>query len=389
VKPVLVVFGKEVVDNLRDRRTLLTALGIAVLAPLLFTALIAFAIDVNLDDSDSAVEVAVVGAEHAPNLIAFLERHRVTVLPGPEHPETAVAEREVDVVLVIPERYAEQFSAGTPAAVRIVHDSSRRSGSGQDARRLERLLDGWGGTIARLRLQARGVNPEVIDPLAVERADVASPAAQAVALLGMIPYLIVFSVFMGGFYLAIDTTAGEREQGSLEPLLTQPARRADLVLGKLAATCLFSLVTLVAVCLSMGVAVDRLPLAELGMSLDFGVGTAFTLALAVSPLTLLAAALLTVIASFTQSFKEAQTWLSPAIMVPILPLVLLGVLSPEPTVVTMLVPSLSQALLINGVVAGEPVSLSLTLISVGSTLALGVVLSAVAVRLYRREGLLG
>lgn len=386
---IWIVFAKEVVDNVRDRRTLLTALGVAVAAPVLFMAVMRFAIDINLDDRETPVELAVVGAEHAPNLIDFLERNRVTVSAGPEDPERAVTERRQDVVLVIPARYAEQFRSGSPAALRLVYDSSRSGGSRRDARRIEDLLGAWGDLVGRLRLQARGISPEILSPLDLARSNVASPAAQAVSLLSMIPYLIIFSIFMGGFYLAIDTTAGEREQGSLEPLLTQPVRRADLAIGKLAATALFSLVTLVAVCLSTGFAIGRLPLEELGMSIDFDLGTAAAIAVAVSPLTLFAAALLTVIASFAQSFKEAQTWLSPVIMVPILPLVLLAVLSPEATPATMLVPSLSQALLINGVVSGDPLPLSLTLISMGSTLGFGLVLSAVAVRLYRREGLLG
>ena len=386
---VAVVFAKEVRDNLRDRRTLLSSLGVAGGGPILFLALMSFVMETIVADVEEPVELAVIGAEHAPNLIARLERNQVVVVPGPEDPIRAVERREHELVLEIPPSFAEAWRAGRPAGLRLVHDSSRQATSLRDQRRVAGLLQQISRETAALRLQARGVDARILRPIAVRSSDVATPAARATAALGMIPYFLVFAVFMGGFYLAIDTTAGERDLGSLEPLLVLPVSRDALALGKLAATALFSLLTLILATVAFALAMDLVPLQELGMTVDFGPATALRIVLAVAPLALLAAALMMVVASFTNSFKEAQSWLSPTILIPTLPLLVIAFLSPQPSVATMLVPSLSQALLVDEALAGAPFVPLHFAVSAGSTLLLGGAATALALRLYRREGLLG
>ena len=97
----------------------------------------------------------------------------------------------------------------------------------------------------------RGIDPGLSRPIDTTEVDVASPAARALTMLASLPYFLVLVVFMGGFYLAIDTTAGEREHGSLEPLLTQPTSRTQIVLGKIVATSVFALVAVIVFMISL------------------------------------------------------------------------------------------------------------------------------------------
>ena len=384
-----IVFAKEVRDNVRDRRTLLSALGVAGGGPLLFVALMSFILDTVISGIEEPMDLAVVGAEHAPNLIERLERNDVIIVAGPDDPARAVAEREHDVVLVIPEAFADAWRAGRPAGVRLIYDSTRQTSSERDHRRIAGLLQRFSKETSAQRLQVRGIDSGILRPIAVRSSDVASPAARATTALGIIPYFLVFAVFMGGFYLAIDTTAGERDLGSLEPLLTLPVARDELALGKLAATALFCVLTLILATCAFALAIRFVPLSELGMTIDFGPLTVLRIIASVAPLALLASALMMVVASFTKSFKEAQSWLSPTILIPTMPLIIVAFLAPEANAMTMLVPSLSQALLINEAIAGAPFVVEHLLVSAASTLFLGALATAAAVRLYRREALLG
>ncbi|MCH2098443.1 MAG: ABC transporter permease [Pseudomonadales bacterium] len=384
-----IVFAKEVRDNVRDRRTRLSALGVAGGGPLLFVALMSFILDTVISGIEEPMDLAVVGAEHAPNLIDRLERNDGIIVAGPDDPARAVAEREHDVVLVIPAAFADAWRAGRPAGVRLIYDSTRQTSSERDHRRIAGLLQRFSKETSAQRLQVRGIDSGILRPIAVRSSDVASPAARATTALGMIPYFLVFAVFMGGFYLAIDTTAGERDLGSLEPLLTLPVARDELALGKLAATALFCVLTLILAPCAFALAIRFVPLSELGMTIDFGPLTVLRIIAAVAPLALLASALMMVVASFTKSFKEAQSWLSPTILIPTMPLIIVAFLAPQANAMTMLVPSLSQALLINEAIAGAPFVVEHLLVSAASTLFLGALATAAAVRLYRREALLG
>ncbi|MFK7957469.1 MAG: ABC transporter permease [Lysobacterales bacterium] len=385
---LLTVFFKEVQDNVRDRRTVLSALGMAVLSPALFMGLMSFVLETTVSDAEKGITLPVVGMERAPNLMDFLRQNNVDPVKGPDNPDAAVANRDHGVVLVVPEEFGDSLSAGTPAALRLIYDSSRTKDSERDFRRVRTVLRAYNSTLASMRLQVRGISPAVVRPLAINVSNVASPSAQAVSILGVIPYFVIFSLFMGGFYLAIDTTAGEREQGSLEPLLAQPVSRAALALGKLLATALFSAATLLLVLIAFSFAIDLVPLDKVGMSVEFGLSKVLRLFSVLWPMSLLAAAFMMVVASFTKSFKEAQTWLTMVILIPTLPLMMVMFLAPEANAVTMAIPSFSQALIITEAIKGEWVSLPLTLLSMGCTLVVGILLALLAVRLYQREGVL-
>jgi sodium transport system permease protein len=196
-------------------------------------------------------------------------------------------------------------------------------------------------------------------------------------------------MLMGGMYLAIDATAGERERGSLEPLLTLPVARSQLIFGKILAACAYMLLSLVLTVTAFAILLRFTGLERLGMSINLGPAVAARLILYCLPLVPLGAALMTIVAAYTRTYREAQSYLGLVLLVPTLPLVFAGVLGLRPSLALMAIPSLSQHFLITSLLRDEPLPLRFVLLACGATLALGAVLVAVAGRLYRREALLG
>jgi sodium transport system permease protein len=193
----------------------------------------------------------------------------------------------------------------------------------------------------------------------------------------------------GGLHLAIDTTAGERERKSLESLLTLPVARASLLIGKMTATVCYMLASLALTLVAFTVALRQMPLEQIGMSSNFGFATAGLAFLLLFPFAPLGAALMTTVASFTKTYREAQTYLTFVLLVPTLPLAFATVLNIEPEPKLMWIPSLSQHLLITTLIKDQPLDLSFVAISAASSLGFGVLLGWLAIRLYRREAILG
>jgi sodium transport system permease protein len=161
------------------------------------------------------------------------------------------------------------------------------------------------------------------------------------------------------------------------------------MLGKIAATCLFMALSLALSLVAFSVSLRFMPLESLGMTPNFGPQVMLAAFLILLPFVLLGAALMTLVASFTKSYREAQTWLSVLLMLPTLPILIVSILTLRPQLSFMFVPSLSQHLLLVDMVKNEPINGLHVAISVSSTLLLGILLTWVCARLYRREGLLG
>jgi sodium transport system permease protein len=386
------VFVKEVIDNLRDRRTLASAL---IMGPIFGPALFAFAINLSIEQSvenaGRAMELPVVGAQYAPNLMRYLQSENIDVVDAPgdrAQALEAVTAGSSDVILVIPEDFGAQLASTTPARVELLSDQSNTDAD-RSARRLRGTLSSYSQQLAAIRLLVRGVNPAVMRPINIDEIDVSTASGRSALLLGMMSYFFIFACLMGGMYLAIDTTAGERERGSLEPLLSLPVTRDQLIFGKIAATCLFMALSLTLSLVSFFLSLKFMPLQELGMTPNFGPAVMLATFLLFAPFILLGAALMTLVASFTKSYREAQTWLSVLLIAPTLPILIVSLLTLRPQLEFMFIPSLSQHLLLVDLVKNEPVNGLHVAISVVSTLILGALLTWVCARLYRREGLLG
>jgi sodium transport system permease protein len=391
-KTLRIVFRKEVLDNFRDRRTLLSAL---LLGPLFGPVIFAFAINLSLrqslSDASEALDLPVLGSEQAPNLVSYLRSHNINVTEAPatlEAAQQAVQEGTHDVVAVISETFGTDLAEGLPATVALITDQANRQAD-RESRRALQAFNAYNQEIAAMRLSARGISPMVVRPLNIDVIDVSTPSGRSALLLGMLSYFFIFALLTGGMNLAIDATAGERERGSLEPLLSLPVARDYLIFGKIAAACLFMAASLAISLVSFYVTLKFVPLQKLGMTPNFGpavVGIAFLLLL---PFTLLGASLMTLVASFTRSYKEAQTWVSVVLIAPTLPILIVSLLMVRPNTGLMLIPSLSQHLLLVGLIKNEPLDPLHVLVSVIGTLLVGTLLAVVCARLYRREGLLG
>jgi sodium transport system permease protein len=390
--PIVIVLGKEIVDNFRDRRTLFSALVFGPLfGPLLFATMITVMLNQAIERLDETVELPVLGAEHAPNLMGFLEQQDIDAVDGPESLALArqwVIDGKEDLVLVIPEGYAEDVAAGRPGRLILVVDQSNNR-AGRTVLRVRGVLQGYNGKLASLRAAARGIHPFVFRPLTLDTDDVSTPSGRSVLILGMMTYFLLFAMLMGGLYLAIDTTAGERERNSLEPLLTLPVTRSQLLFGKLAATVFYMLLSLFLTITAFAIAIRFVPLERLGMTASFSPLAVIQAFLILAPFALLGAALMTVVASFTKSYKEAQSYLTVVLLIPTLPIVFASLYQVKTTLGLMWVPSLSQHLLITNLIKAEPVPLEYWAVSATSSLVLGALAATIAVWLYRRERILG
>ena len=242
--------------------------------------------------------------------------------------------------------------------------------------------------IGSLRLLARGVHPSVTSSLAIEELNVATPQSQAANFLNMLPYFIVFSIFIGGMYLAIDTTVGERERGSLEPLLINPAARSELILGKLGATLVFTAIAMVETLIGFYVMLHFLHTESLGVKLSLHINTLWVLFLISIPMMLLACALQMIIATNTKGFREALNSLSLMMMIPALPGLFLVFVPVKEKLWMMMIPIFGQQLLINQVMRGEIINWIHIIASAGVTIAAGVLLTLFAIRMYKRESVL-
>jgi len=200
---------------------------------------------------------------------------------------------------------------------------------------------------------------------------------------------VLFAVLMGGLYLAIDSTAGERERGSLEALLSLPVARAALLGGKVLATCAF-------MCLGLGLNLTAfvcvfhfVPLERLGMSSNLGPATALGLFAICLPFVPLGAALMTFVASFTRSYREAQTYLASVLLVPTLPIAFASIYSLRTHRSLMFIPSLSQHLLMTSLLKDEPIEWQDILVSTAVSLVAALALMVLTARHWRRETMLG
>ncbi|RPI59508.1 MAG: ABC transporter permease [Lysobacterales bacterium] len=390
---LLTVCRKEILETLRERRTLVSLLLGPLFGPILFTVMINMTVSRNLTSLDEVLEVPILGAEHAPNLVAHLRARSIAPvekhdIKDVEHAAQLVATGAYDVVLVIDEAFGNDFGTDRAARVALVFDRSK-SRAASRVGRLRGAVDGYGQQIGALRLVANGVDPGLLRPLVVDELDVSTPASRSALMLGVLTYFLLFATSTGGLHLAIDTTAGERERKSLEPLLTLPVARSSLIVGKMTATVCYMLASLALTLVAFTIALRQMPLEQIGMSSNFGVATAALAFAVLCPFAPLGAALMTAVASFTKTYREAQTYLTFVLLVPTLPLIIASVLNIEPEAKLMWIPSLSQHLLITTLIKDQPLSPSFVAISSLSTLAFGVVLGWLAVRLYRREAILG
>jgi sodium transport system permease protein len=385
MKKIGVIFQKEMIDNLRDYRSWTTGVFWALFGPLILGAMIMLLGNTIRERVDKPLNLPVAGAENAPSLVGFLKQQDVIIEPAPADPKAAVVAGDVNAVLIIPVEYAADFSAGKRASVQLVFDSSRQSAM-PDIQRIQNILQGYDRYIGLLRLSLRGVSPDVTRVVMIEEVDTATPQSQALIFISMLPYFIIFAIFNGASPVITDATAGERERGSLEPLLINPIPRGWVAIGKMLAAMPFALANLVITLAGFAAVFQVLPIEEMiGVQIGLDIGALFSIFITCLPIVFLACAIQTLIASFTRTTKEAGTYLPFVGLIPSLPGLALAFLPVKPALWTMLIPTFGQQILINQFLRAEPILISNLFISAAVTLVTSVVITFGAIKLYENE----
>jgi sodium transport system permease protein len=385
MKALWTVCMKELRELSRDRRTLMLAL---VMGPLLVPAMLFGILTLAQSRAKSQIEkplqVAIVGAERAPELVKWLAAEGIERKRLAGDPDAAILSQDEDAYLRIGDAFGKDWQAGNPALVEIVHDSTRQD-STIPVKRIETALQRYGQQVGALRLLARGVNPAVAAPLSVAHKDLSTPEARRGMLMAILPYFLILSAFIGGAYLIIDTTAGERERQSLEPLLATPAARGAIVSGKIVAASLVGLTTLLLTLVALKVGAQFAP--GIGRMMDVSLLAIGKMLLILLPMLFIGTALLTFIAAGAKSVKEAQSYMSMLMLLPIVPTVVLMVSPVRTQLWQYTVPFLAQNQMLLKVIRSEPVAMLEWAVYFGAGFGLAALLWFAATRRYHQERL--
>ncbi|WAS96158.1 ABC transporter permease [Nannocystis punicea] len=395
--PALVVFRKELRDTLRDRRTLVAMVVVPLLLfPLIMVGMAKFSQSRAAEARDKTLEVAVADAEAGPGgrgsgLAEYLRQEpglKITevqdVIALPER----VRSEELDAAIVVPAGYGAAVAAHQPAPVQLLHKSSDDFDIPRT--RIEQALGRFEQKLLDERLRGLGIEPRSIDPIEVQRTDVVSSRELFGKLLGgLLPYMFIIFCFTGGMYPAIDLAAGEKERGTLETLLSSPASRLQIALGKFAVVTLTgftsALLATVGMYVSVQQGVEGIPPAILSAIQSILAPGTIALVLALLlPLSVFFAAALLMLSLYARSYKEAMSVISPLMIVVVVPAAIALAPGVRLGPVTALVPVLNVSLATREIIAGtaEPLYLVLTFASLLLLAAGGMVACA---RWFSRE----
>lgn len=314
MKAIRIVFWKELLDALRDRRTLMrTALPGLLIGPLMLFAL--STLIASFESRAEKRELLVQGIAHGPTLVNYIERQNYTIKAAPTDYEQQLRDGKLgDPVLVIGEQFEAELARGEKPNLEVVTDSSNtRASVGGNA--IAGLVRGFTMERANLGLMLRGVSNELLQPVELTERDLASQGARATRITNIIPMFVIMAVLYGCLTAAVDTTSGERERQSLEPLLTNPASHGSLVVGKWAAVALMGASVAGLASLSFLPAQLFIKSDALAAQFRFGWSDAVTFWVLLLPVAVALAALMMAVAIRTKTFKEAQASANLVIMV--------------------------------------------------------------------------
>ncbi len=383
--PVRIVLGKEVLDAVRDKRALLTAFLFPLLSPLLVYFMMTAIIELKTDAENMTIPI--MGAEHAPALIQWLSEQDVHIEDFQGDPKQAVKDKVMELVVIIPNNYQQRFRQLKTVAIEVVSDGSRTD-SRPKVRRVNDLLRRYNRKIGALRLIVRGVSPDVIRVIVAQNIDVASKAQRAATAMNFIPMYIVLATFIAGMGIAVDSTAGERERKTLEPLIINPVERYQIVMGKWLAATLFSALGMAITLVLCIAAMGQVPLEELGLQFHINTRQILLMLVAALPLAFLASSMQLLLGIFAKSFKDAQSYIGLLVLLPMAPSMYM-LFKPFATQEWMFtIPMLGQHLLLVDLLGAKDVPLIGYFYSTISCLVFSMALVLVTARLFQRESIL-
>jgi sodium transport system permease protein len=401
VKNVLLVYGKELRDTARDRRTIIWSILFPVLViPLLMVGMIGVAAKVMGKAAAETVSVVLVGQEHAPEMARRIEAiERFSFVESPEDLEASIRNKRIRAAIEIPPGFDRLIAEGQrPTVVVRYHAGEFKSEAA--VRDLRQIVTDFRQELLLERLTGFGLGEDDLKPFVFQQENVATKEqVTGRAAGGIVPYIIILMSLVGAMFPAIDLTAGEKERGTMETILASSVGRLDLVLGKFLTVMTASMSTVVLSLASLAatalVIVPRLAgpdtrgdmkeLVEMASQLSpFGILGMLGL---IFPLTMLFSAVLMTVALFARSHREAQQYVGPLPMVVIIPAMIGMLPGTELTTKTALIPITSTSLAAKELLAGSFEWGLLALIFASSCLY-AVIALFLAVKQFQREEVL-
>lgn len=357
----LIILIKELTDMIRDRRTMF----MMVVMPLVVIPLLAITA-IKLTQSqiekakDKELRVAVIGETAAPELFKRLSKEEnffLVTMTNADSARAMTAEQTLDGVVIIPQDFSEFVDGDKQATIRLIFKSSESLNAAR--RRIEAIIDQYDREIVNERIGRLQLDETLFDAIAIEREDVASTEEKfAENAGGFLPYIFIIFGFMGSIYPALDLGAGEKERGTLETILSSPASRFDIVMGKFLVVLLFSIATAFLAMLGVLIMVYQfLPTIETNITqtvMDMlGPRRIFIIMSMVLPVSAFFAAVALAISIFAKSFKEAQSMMAPLNIIIILP-AMIGMLPGfKLSAVTAAIPILNLSLATKAILGGS------------------------------------
>ena len=392
-----VVYRKELVDSLRDRRTVISMTVVPILLfPALTLGMGLLGATMMSRAKGEVPRVMVVGGEDSPKVLDALKKNeKIEVVPGTADFADRVSNKDVRAAIILPKGFDAAAEHGDEQTVAVdYYEGDIKSELAKDT--AETSLKDYRLSLAKQLVSERGVPGNLVEPFKVEKKNVAPPEKVAgSALGGLIPYFVIILSLTGAMYPAMDLTAGEKERGTMETILTSPVSRTDLVLGKffmvLTASLATALLSLTSMAISFMLArnmIDKL-VSEENPGVHYAIDPKGILAvlLMVLPLSVLFSATLLAVALFAKSFREAQTYLSPLTVIVIMPAVAALLPGVELNTRTALIPILSTTLVGKEIMAGNHPWGFIMLIFLSSCVYASVAIGA-AVTMFNRESVL-
>ena len=395
---IITVYLKELKDSLRDRRTLISMIVIPTfLMPIIMFGIGTVMSKVIKQAQEEATSLVIIGGTDSPGIVAGLKADpKFRVVDLKEDYKKLVSEKRIRLAVEIPAGFEAALKGGEPKTVMLYHYEGEMKSS-MGVGEVERFFRDLRDKTIEGRLTERGLTPGLIKPFETKRQNVAPPEKVGGNMLGgLIPYIIIILCFTGAMYPAIDLTAGEKGRGTMETLLCAPVHRVNIVLGKFlmvmtasVATIAITLVSssisiIVGGSLMMGGNAGKAPGGGSGfIPLIDPAGILGVFAL-IAPVATLFAAILLTIALFAKSYKEAQSYVSPLIIVIIMPAMMGMLPGVELSAKTAVIPILNVSLACKEMLSGVW-HWNYIMLIFGSTAVYAAVAVALCVRMFNRE----
>jgi len=393
-----IVYRKELTESLRDRRTLITMFIVPLLLfPLLsvgFGAMVSAVIGKAREESP---KVMIKGGDDSPSVVAGLKKvEKIQIVPLDPDWKSEIVNKQVPVVIEIPDGFEKSLAEQKDLTVTI-YDYAGDLKSELAAEKIQKYLTDYRDSLVKDRLTSRNLPVAILKPFEFKQQNVAPPEKSGGALFfgGFIAYIVVFLCLNGGMHPAMDLTAGEKERGTMETILSSPISRTHLVLGKFLLVLTTALTTAALSVISMAVsftianALHTRPIQEgdSGMNFHIGFGAALSVFIMAIPLAVLFSAALLTISSFAKSYKEAQSYIMPLMFLVIIPAIAAMIPGIDLTPKLALVPILNVSLLCKELVIGT-YHWNFIAIIFASTCVYASIALFLAVKMFQRESVL-